>query len=108
MHAHTHARTHARTHAHTHAHTVKWVTHVHRPQRRAAGIPCVIIRGWGKAAGYEVGDQNMDDFNSNWNAVHVDGSWRLVHVFWALVGLEGFNKGGWTMVEESGKAVRHK
>ena len=82
-------------------------THPPDPSRRAAKIPCVIIHGSGKAAGYEVGEQ-IEDLNSSWNAVHVDGSWRLVHVFWALVGLEGFNKGGWTKVEEGGKAVREK
>ncbi|KAK7116087.1 lim and transglutaminase domain protein ltd-1-like [Littorina saxatilis] len=75
---------------------------------RAARIPCVIIRGSGKAASYEVGDQEMSEVNSAWTAVHVDGSWRLVHVFWALVGLAGFNKGGWTKVEEGGQAVRQK
>lgn len=75
---------------------------------RQAGIPCVIIKGVGKAASYEVGDQDTDNMSSSWTAVFVDGSWRLIHIFWALVCLEGFNKGQWTKVEQSGKAVRQK
>ncbi|KAK7496944.1 hypothetical protein BaRGS_00011924 [Batillaria attramentaria] len=75
---------------------------------RAAGIPCVVVRGVGKSASYEVGQQDVSQLTSSWNAVYVDGQWRLVHVFWALVGVEGFNKGGWTKVEQGGKAVRQK
>lgn len=75
---------------------------------RAAGMPCVIVRGVGKSAGYDVGEQDMSQMTSTWNAVYVDGQWRLVHAFWAMVGLEGFNKGGWTKVEQGGKAVRQK
>ena len=76
--------------------------------RRAADIPCVIIHGVGKAATYEVGDQDVSDLHSQWTAVYVDGSWRIIHIFWALVGLQGFNKGQWMKVEEGGKAVREK
>lgn len=73
---------------------------------RAAGVPCVVVRGVGKSGTYDVGQQDLSTLHSTWNAVYVDGCWRLVHPFWAFVGLRGFNKGGWTKLEESGKVIR--
>nr|KAG5706574.1 hypothetical protein BaRGS_028745 [Batillaria attramentaria] len=77
---------------------------------RAAGIPCVVIRGVGKAVDYQVGEQEdvVSKYFSSWNAVYVDGHWRIVHPYWAFTGVTGFNKGQWTKVEESGQAVRQK
>nr|KAG5706575.1 hypothetical protein BaRGS_028746 [Batillaria attramentaria] len=77
---------------------------------RAAGLPCVIVRGVGKGAIYQVGQQEDDvsQYKSMWNAVYVDGQWRLVHPRWAFTGVAGFNTGGWTKVEQSGQAVRQK
>lgn len=73
---------------------------------RAAGLPCVVVRGVAKAAGYEVGQQGMVGLHSLWNAVWVDGTWRLVHPYWAAVELKGFQPGGWTKVEENGQSLR--
>ncbi|KAL5003926.1 hypothetical protein ScPMuIL_017382 [Solemya velum] len=52
-------------------------------------IPCVIIDGYGKGAMYEAGDseKELNEMRNRWNAVYVDGCWRLVHVYWGIIGL---------------------
>ncbi|XP_041365527.1 hillarin-like isoform X2 [Gigantopelta aegis] len=75
---------------------------------RAARIPCVIVRGKCKDADYEVGDTNLDDHNSSWNAVFVDNNWRIVHPYWAFVGVTDHETGRWTLIEDKGKGVRQK
>lgn len=75
---------------------------------RAAGIPCVVLWGVGKSVTYEVGQQDVSNLHTTWNAVYVDGSWRFVHPYWALKGVSGFNTGTWTKVEEGGQAVRQR
>ncbi|XP_070176579.1 uncharacterized protein [Littorina saxatilis] len=74
---------------------------------RKAEIPCVTIEGSSKGAGYEVGQTGLKVTN-RWNAVHVQGSWRLVNVPWALITTDGLAEGDWELVEKSGQAVREK
>ena len=51
---------------------------------RSANIPCVVINGMSKHGYYEVGDDlNRDALLSKWNAVYVNGEWRLVDPHWA-------------------------
>lgn len=51
---------------------------------RSANIPCVVINGVSKHGFYEVGDQiRKEVLASKWNAVYVNGEWRLIDPFWA-------------------------
>ncbi|KAH3793457.1 hillarin-like [Dreissena polymorpha] len=77
---------------------------------RQAEIECVVIDGWGKAAGYKVGDTDMDlkKFRNSWNAVYVAGGWRLVFPLWACSAVMGHSTGAYTKVEAKGQAVREK
>ena len=45
-------------------------------------IPCVIIRGTVKGGSYSPGEKMKSKYTREWNAVLVDGNWRLVDVFW--------------------------
>lgn len=46
-------------------------------------MPCAIIRGYLKGSTYDVGQKiNKDLHRGEWNAVLVDGNWRLVNAFW--------------------------
>nr|XP_034314953.1 uncharacterized protein LOC105338050 [Crassostrea gigas] len=51
-----------------------------------ADIPCVIINGMTKSAMYELGGEvDRTSMASQWNAVYVEGEWRIVDCFWASV-----------------------
>ncbi|XP_046544540.1 hillarin-like [Haliotis rubra] len=73
---------------------------------REAGLQCVNLTGICKAGNYEVGDADISQNISHWNAVYIEGSWRFVHCFWAFTALFGSNTGGWLKVEHKGKQVR--
>ncbi|MGA9750879.1 MAG: transglutaminase domain-containing protein [Acidobacteriota bacterium] len=60
-----------------------------------AGLGAVSVSGYAKGAGYEAGDRFSGPPNHSWNAVRVDGSWRLVDCTWGA----GF-------VDEAGQYVR--
>ncbi|XP_064608978.1 lim and transglutaminase domain protein ltd-1-like isoform X2 [Liolophura sinensis] len=75
---------------------------------RKAKVPCVIIRGIGKSASYEVGDTDLDHLKNNWNAVFVAGNWRFVHTLWAYMSLLGHRSGNWTLVETGGVKTQEK
>ncbi|XP_022313928.2 uncharacterized protein LOC111118656 [Crassostrea virginica] len=50
----------------------------------SANIPCVVINGVSKHGFYEVGDEiRKEVLASKWNAVFVNGEWRLIDPFWA-------------------------
>ena len=49
---------------------------------RYTKIPCVIIRGYVKGSLYTIGQPITDRHVAEWNAVFVDGSWRLLDPFW--------------------------
>ncbi|OWF54025.1 Kyphoscoliosis peptidase [Mizuhopecten yessoensis] len=77
---------------------------------READIPCVIIRGVAKSAGYEVGDDEskVRELNNRWAGVSVAGEWRIVFPLWAFSAIAGHSTGKYTLVESKGKAAREK
>lgn len=55
-----------------------------------ADLPCAIIRGYLKGSTYEVGQKiNKDLHRGEWNAVLIDGNWRLINSFWGACVLSG-------------------
>ena len=69
---------------------------------RSAGIPCAVVNGLSKSSNYEVGSNDIDDLRSTWNAVFVEGAWRLVHPLWVCRSLCGHQQGGWRTIERDG------
>jgi hypothetical protein len=49
---------------------------------RAAGLEAVAISGWAKGYGTQPGSRFGGPKNHAWNAVRVDGAWRLVDCTW--------------------------
>ena len=49
---------------------------------RAAGLEAESITGYGKGSAYEAGEPVAGPTNHAWNAVKVDGQWRLVDCTW--------------------------
>lgn len=47
-----------------------------------AEIECVIINGYATGYGYRAGDRIGDRANHAWNAVNINGKWRLVDSTW--------------------------
>ncbi|HPR63168.1 MAG TPA: transglutaminase domain-containing protein [Thermoanaerobaculia bacterium] len=47
-----------------------------------AGLEAVTIRGFSKGYGYQVGQSTQDQTNHAWNAVRIDGAWKLIDVTW--------------------------
>jgi hypothetical protein len=60
-----------------------------------AGLEVAVIQGYAKGYGYRIGDRFTGRTNHSWNAVRIDGQWRLVDVTW-----------GSGYVDESGGFVR--
>ncbi|XP_048250220.1 hillarin-like [Haliotis rufescens] len=85
-----------------------WYTDFFALLCRAAGLPCVIVHGKGKSVNYEVGDKDPSDLYSDWNAVYVDGEWRLVHALWSYTGIMGYDAGRWMKIEAQGQQKREK
>ncbi|KAH3841268.1 hypothetical protein DPMN_114727 [Dreissena polymorpha] len=67
---------------------------------RAANIPTVIIPGYVKAGKYEPGDIVDRGAADTWCAVHVDGSWQLIHPLWVCNGTYGSEKGNLVQIED--------
>ena len=63
---------------------------------RQAGIPCVIIYGISKSFDYDVGDMDIFHLRNCWNAVHVNGEWRLIHPLWSYCKVRDYKQGHWT------------
>lgn len=58
-----------------------------------SGIEAVVIRGYGKGYGYNVGSKIPKSSNHAWNAVKIEGRWHLVDSTWGAGHLdpkEGF------------------
>ncbi|CAL1533508.1 unnamed protein product [Lymnaea stagnalis] len=71
-----------------------------------AGIPCEIISGMNKSAAYEIGRRaDRSKMGAQWNAVYVDGNWRLIDAFWACACVVGKKSGEWTLVDADGEVV---
>ncbi|XP_060082102.1 uncharacterized protein LOC132561391 [Ylistrum balloti] len=50
-----------------------------------AKLPCVIINGVTKHGGYNIGDTiDKKLHGARWNAVLINGEWRLIDVYWAI------------------------
>lgn len=74
--------------------------------RRAAGLPCVVLNGVNKSAAYELGKPiDRRAMLAQWNAVHVDGQWRLLDVFWASTCLVGRHSADWALLDSDGQLV---
>lgn len=57
-----------------------------------AGIECVIIDGYAKGYSYRAGDKIGERTNHAWNAVKIDGKWRLVDSTWGAGHLDSRGK----------------
>ncbi|KAL4227395.1 hypothetical protein ACF0H5_012838 [Mactra antiquata] len=66
---------------------------------RGAGIPTVIVHGIVKAGSYKPGDVLDDTARDTWCALHVDGSWQMVHPSWVCRGTYGTAGDGWVQIE---------
>ncbi|XP_052106133.1 uncharacterized protein LOC127738791 [Mytilus californianus] len=54
-----------------------------------ADVPCVIIDGIAKSSAFKIGEKiNKRRTKAQWNAVLIDGEWRLVDLFWASTCVE--------------------
>jgi len=73
---------------------------------RAAGLPCVLLNGVNKSAAYELGKSiDRRAMLAQWNAVYVDGQWRLLDVFWASTCLVGRHSADWALLDSDGELV---
>ncbi|XP_013404632.1 uncharacterized protein LOC106169646 [Lingula anatina] len=89
---------------------IKWnmVNHAHLffTLCRLAQLPCVIVNGINKSAAYEIGRPvDKRRMAAQWNAVYVDGEWRLMDVFWASSCVVGRTSKEWTLLDIDGKIV---
>ncbi|MCI4397503.1 MAG: hypothetical protein JHC34_01560 [Acidobacteria bacterium] len=57
-----------------------------------AGLECVTIHGFAKGAGYHVGAVFSGAPNHAWNAVRIEGRWRLVDCTWGAGALDEAGK----------------
>ncbi|XP_076464058.1 hillarin-like [Babylonia areolata] len=74
---------------------------------KLAGIPTQIVEGFTKRdVSFTVGD-NIEEPNYRWIAVYVDGSWRIVDIRLAFLGVRMVAP-DWVLVEDSGQAVRER
>lgn len=60
-----------------------------------SGLEAEVIHGYGKGYGYAVGSKIPNTSNHAWNAVRIDGTWRLVDSTWGAGHLDpevGYNQ----------------
>jgi len=73
---------------------------------RAAGLPCIVLNGINKSAAYQLGKPiDRRAMLAQWNAVYVDGQWRLLDVFWASTCLVGRHSADWALLDSDGELV---
>ncbi|KAK2178535.1 hypothetical protein NP493_539g01015 [Ridgeia piscesae] len=75
---------------------------------RAAGIACVVISGVTKNGSYVVGERRLrrkQERRAQWNAVLVDGEWRLLDVLWASCALVRRRVAGWALIDVDGERL---
>ena len=61
----------------------------------------MIVYGVAKSVTYEVGERvSHRRGRASWNAVYVEGEWRLVHAYWAANVANGYSTGRWTLVDK--------
>lgn len=72
-----------------------------------ADLPCVIINGVTKSGAYEVGnDIDYEESCGQWNAVYINGQWRLVDTFWASTCVSGGNENNTLFIDTNGTVTR--
>ncbi|KAK2187405.1 hypothetical protein NP493_166g01034 [Ridgeia piscesae] len=74
----------------------------------AAGIACVIINGVVKNGSYVVGERDLHlkrERRAQWNAILVDGEWRLLDVLWASCALVRRRVAGWALIDVDGERL---
>ena len=72
---------------------------------RAGGVPCVIVTGYHKSSGYQLGAKiNKTVMAAQWNAVNIDGQWRFVDIFWASPSLAEEKSAEDSSLDADGKA----
>uniref|UniRef100_A0A8C5MEF2 Transglutaminase-like domain-containing protein n=1 Tax=Leptobrachium leishanense TaxID=445787 RepID=A0A8C5MEF2_9ANUR len=49
---------------------------------RIAGVQCKTVSGYGKGAGYTVGQKIAGETNHAWNMVYLEGTWHLLDSTW--------------------------
>jgi len=66
----------------------------------------VLLNGVNKSAAYQLGKPvDRRAMLAQWNAVHVDGDWRLLDVFWASTCLVGRHSADWALLDSDGQLV---
>ena len=65
------------------------------------------VEGQVKAAAYDPGCRDTCG-KSMWIIVYVAGGWRFVHPLWAFMFVKNYDRGVWTLVEDTGKATRER
>ena len=76
---------------------------------RAAGLACVVITGVNKNGSYVVGERRLYEKrarHAQWNAVLVDGEWRLLDVLWASCSLVRRRVPGWSLIDVDGETFK--
>ena len=76
---------------------------------RAAGIACIVISGVVKNGLYVVSERNLrgnPKNRSQWNAVLIDGEWRLLDVLWASCALVRRREKRWKLVDVQGEEFK--
>jgi len=69
---------------------------------RSIDIPCAIVKGIYKSSSHIVGEDDVEKLLSTWNAVHVDGSWQLVHPYLICTPLKTTSPpADWKVIESS-------
>ncbi|XP_052277528.1 lim and transglutaminase domain protein ltd-1-like isoform X2 [Dreissena polymorpha] len=69
---------------------------------RRSHIPCVIVHGVAKSICYDAGAKvSFKKGKNSWNAVLIDGEWRLVHPYWGASSAPGYCTGRWGEVGSS-------
>jgi transglutaminase/protease-like cytokinesis protein 3 len=67
---------------------------------RAANLQSFIVSGVNKSAAYEVGGKlDVEQHGAHWNAICVDGDWRLFDVFWASTCVVGRKSAEWALFD---------
>ena len=75
---------------------------------RAAGLACVVVSGVTKNGSYVVGERRLRrkrERRAQWNAVLVDGEWRLLDVLWASCALVRRRVAGWALIDVDGERL---
>lgn len=66
-------------------------------------MPCLLLNGINKSSAYQPGRPiDRSALKAQWNAVYVDGQWRLIDVFWASTCIVGSVSPDWKLMGVDG------